>query len=159
MNFLTKLFGTGDIVEQVGNVVDKFVTTGVEKHQMNVELERVLTERLTLIQQQVVARFEMVYKVIQAEMNSGDNYTKRARPTLVYFGMAMIFVNYVLVPSIQTISGTAVLPFELPTEFWVAWGGTVGLWTIGRSAEKAGVSNRATSAVTGTKRIERLLED
>lgn len=154
MSFLEKVFGASDIVEGVTKVVDQFHTSETEKHAMKLSLEKVVTERLALIQQEVVSRFEMVFKVIQAEMASGDNYTKRARPTLVYFGMAMIFINYVLVPTVQTLSGSPVQPFGLPTEFWIAWGGTVGLWTVGRSAEKSGIQNKATSLITGSKRLD-----
>jgi hypothetical protein len=91
-------------------------------------------------------------------MDSGDNYTKRARPTLVYFGMVVIFFNYCLVPAAQALTSTLVEPFMLPLEFWVAWGGTVGIWSAGRSAEKTvatkprkegGLTDKLLSAING----------
>lgn len=90
--------------------------------------------------------------VLTAELQQGDAFTKRARPMVVYAGLIFIFLNYVLVPAILYAAGKTpekeFLP--LPTEFWVAWGGIVATWSIGRSFEKTGASNRITRLITGS---------
>jgi hypothetical protein len=89
-----------------------------------------------------------------AEMNQGDNYTKRARPTVVYWGIVAITIDF--------LARTAMAMFDLmplasipktflPTEFWVAWGGIVSTWVVGRSAEKRGTRNKVTDFITGNK--------
>ncbi len=161
MSFLGKLFGGGvrEVVDGVADVVDRFHVSDDEKHEMLLQTEKVVTDRLRALQEGVQARFEMVSSIIQSEMAQGDNYTKRARPTLVYFGMGMIFVNYLLVPILQTFAGAEKIePFELPTEFWAAWGGTVAIWSVGRSAEKRGAANKLTSKITGNPNVVKLFE-
>ena len=153
MSFLSELFsgGVGEIVESVGGVIDQFHTSKEEKHAMRMAVEQVVTERMAVVQKAAASRFEMVASVIQSEMQSGDAYTKRARPTLVYFGMVMIFVNYLVVPMFGNEA------FELPLEFWAAWGGTVAIWSVGRSAERIGKGGKVTSAITGTPQLMDLL--
>ena len=79
----------------------------------------------------------MKKSVILDELVLGDKYTRRARPSLIYFGLLVIFLNYCFVPLIQLLSGVLLpKPFELPAEFWWAWGGVVGTWSVGRSTER-----------------------
>ena len=98
-----------------------------------------------------------------AELNQGDNYTKRARPTVVYAGLAFIFLNYCVVPGVQYLRGKAeahceqsapecvvAAGIQLPPEFWWAWAGIVGTWSIGRSFEKTSAGNRITNMITGS---------
>lgn len=70
-----------------------------------------------------------------------ENYTKRARPTVVYAGLVFIGLIHVLLPAVAwtlASAGCAVQPFNLtlPSEFWWAWSGVCGVYAIGRSWEK-----------------------
>ena len=50
--------------------------------------------------------------------------------------------------------------FPLPEEFWVAWGGIVATWAIGRSFEKTQSSNHFSRFVTGNRqRRPSILDD
>jgi hypothetical protein len=91
--------------------------------------------------------------VLTAELQQGDNFTKRARPTVVYAGLVFIGINYVIVPAIAHLAGKPLANgfLPLPTDFWVAWGGIVATWSIGRSFEKTGASNRITRLITGNQ--------
>ena len=93
-------------------------------------------------------------RILVAELTQGSTYTKAARPTVVYYGLFAIFANYTLIPCLQWAFGSSPEAFALPTEFWVAWGGIVGTWSIGRSAERRGVRNKAVSLATGNKLID-----
>ena len=86
-------------------------------------------------------------QVIKTELTQGDNYTKRARPTIIYAGLLFILIVYVLVP----VFSEARLTIELPDEFWWAWGTVVGVYGVGRSFEKAGATSRITSMITGSE--------
>jgi len=90
-----------------------------------------------------------------AELNQSDKYTKRARPTVVYFGLVFIFLEILGVRIILlnhfgaadlVSDSTSVLQF-----FFTAWGGVVGVYAAGRSMEKRGISNIFTKISTGTK--------
>ena len=130
-----------------------------------VTLDRVL-DRLAAAQEQLRQREEQIaavqdeqatakQSVIEAELKQDDLFTRRARPSVVYAGLLFIFLNYVLFPLIFKITGHPLSKeecgaFKLPEDFWWAWGGVVATWSIGRSFEKVGVSNRVTRMITGT---------
>lgn len=87
--------------------------------------------------------------IIVAEMAQGDIYTKRARPTLVYAGLGFIFLNNVFTPMTAFFSGRAIPELSLPSEFWAAWAGVVGIWSLGRTFERRGAQNKVVQTLTG----------
>ncbi len=89
--------------------------------------------------------------VMVAEMSQGDLYTKRARPTIVYAGLAFIFLVHVAFPIITYISGKPLPELKLPEEFWWSYTGVCGVWILGRSMEKNGSTNKMISMITGGK--------
>ena len=149
--FISKILGgsLGEVVSSVGNTVRKFVTTDTDRMQMQVELELILQKRDSEIERTIQSELNAKEKIIVAELQQGDTFTKRARPTTVYFGLVVIFYNYCLIPTIQIVKGVPLQQFILPTEFWCAWGGIVATWSIGRSSEKRGTRNKVTSFITG----------
>ena len=183
MSWLSKLFagGVGTVVEKVGDTVDKFHLSGEEKQQFKLELQQVLMARESEIEQTVRKNLEAKERILVAELQQGDTFTKRARPSVVYFGLLMIALNYFLLPSLVMISGNSEqlkncttkkqdgdvveescereTLFPLPQEFWVAWGGIVATWAVGRSFEKSSASNAFSRAITGSKKKTSLLDD
>lgn len=154
MDWLSKIFSSsaGGFVESVANTVGKFVTTDKEREQLRIELEALLQKRDAELEETFRTEMEAKERVLVAELNQDDNYTKRARPTLVYFGLFVIFFNYCFIPLIQLMKGVEnIQPFMLPEEFWWAWGGVVSTWTIGKSFERTGYRNRVVDRITGTK--------
>lgn len=152
MSIISKITGAsaGEFIKTVGAVADKFITTQDEKLKFLTEFEAILQKRDSEIEQTVRKEIDAKMQVVVAEINQGDNYTKRARPTIVYFGLFATFFNYMLIPLMQLIFGIEVKPFDLPAEFWMAWGGVTGVYAVGRSMEKNGVVNRGTSLMTGS---------
>lgn len=152
MSFLKTIsnLATGGLVQGIGEVADRFITTDDEKQQFQLQVEEMISQRQAAVEDSLQAELQAKERIIVAEMNQGDTYTKRARPTVVYAGLAIIAFNYCLVPAVQSLGGGTLQPFTLPVEFWMAWGGCVGIWTIGRSAEKRGTNNQATRLVTGS---------
>lgn len=155
MSLITRIGGllTGGLVDSVANVADRFIQTDDEKQAFQLQLQQLLSQRQGEVEKSLQAELQAKERIIVAEMNQGDTYTKRARPTVVYSGLVIIAFNYCLVPTLQSLNGVTVAPFTLPIEFWSAWGGCVGLWIVGRSAEKRGTNNQATRSVTGSKPI------
>ncbi len=103
------------------------------------------------IQQRENTVVEAQKSIIVAEMQQGDDYTKRARPTLVYAGLIFIFLVHVFLPIIAFYKGGPIPVLSLPEEFWWAWGSVVGIWSIGRSIERNGVGGKIVGAITGGK--------
>jgi len=68
----------------------------------------------------------------------------------VYAGLAFIFLNYCVVPIAAYLGAGDVPSFPLPQEFWLAWGGIVATWSVGRSMEKRGVRSQIVGTITGS---------
>lgn len=171
MGFLSTLFAgsASTMVEQVSKVVDEFHLSAEEKQQLNIRMQEILLRREQMLQDSVQAEMSSKERVLVAELTQGDSYTKRARPTVVYAGLVFILLNYTVIPGISLIGGAprdectdsgekdkvektcTVNYLTLPEEFWWAWAGIVGTWSIGRTAEKLGSRNTLTSRITGTR--------
>ena len=160
MSFISSLLGGGasSLVDNITGAVDRFIETPDEKRQFKLEVETLLQKRDSEIEQTIRAELGAKERVLVAELEQGDNYTKRARPTVVYGGLVFIFINYVMFPLIGRIApimgvdGVSMEPLaDLPAEFWAAWGGICATWSIGRSMEKRGNRSGIASAITGSK--------
>ncbi len=142
--------GLGALINQGAAIADRFITTSDEKQQYKLEWAKLATQEFAAIEESIRARFSMVTDVIKAEMASGDNYTKRARPTVVYAGLFFVVLDIIGQAYGQS-------PLQIPTEFWYAWSGICGLWVVGRSAERVAkrtsALGKAARIVTGNKEI------
>lgn len=163
MGWLGKIFSgsVGSVVKEVGDVVDKFNLSGEEKQRFKLELEALLQKRDSEVEESLRTELGAKERILVAELRQGDNYTKRARPTVVYAGLFFIFLNYCLVPIIGRLYGIKIsnLDLPLPVEFWAGWSGIVMTWSVGRSFEKSGTSNRLTRTITGSSPSRLLDED
>ena len=154
MSILTSIFGgsVGEVIGKVGEVIDSLHTSGEEKEELKIKLQEILQQRDADIENTLRTELGAKERILVAELQQGDNYTKRARPSVVYVGLIFIFINYILVPIISKWNGLDVTPLELPEYFWIAWGGIVATWSVGRSMEKSGVGGKIVSKLTGNKR-------
>lgn len=145
--------GIGSVADFARGLLDKFLPdkmSEAEKAQVQVQLQDALQKRednLIAVQRDIIV----------AEMSQGDDFTKRARPAIVYCGLAAIMLVHVLFPIlvwiVLAVKGSAItLPvINLPDEFWWAWSGVCGVWIIGRSAEKRGATGKIVDLITGGK--------
>lgn len=147
MNILGAI--TGGAVSAIGDTIRKFVTTDADRLAASAEIEQILQKRDSEIEQTIRAEVEASQAIMVAEMQQGDAYTKRARPTLVYFGLVVTFWNYCLMPGIGYAFGKTLPIVALPDAFWAAWGTTVSIWSIGRSAERRGVGGPIVGKIIG----------
>lgn len=148
---------TGSFVNTVTDVISEFHLSPEDENKFKMAVMEADAKRMAEVESTVRTELDAKSKIIVAEMNQSDKYTKRARPTLVYFGLAVIALNYLFFPLIYDVfSDVKTWTVELPVEFWAAWGGAVSIWSIGRSAEYMGKNNKATSAVTGQSVVSKL---
>ena len=166
MSFISNILGGGltKVVGGIAKAADRFIETPDEKREFTLAVETLLQKRDSEVEQTIRAELGAKERVLVAELQQGDSYTKRARPTVVYAGLVFIGINYVLFPIIGRVMGlfdidVSTEPLaDLPTEFWAAWGGICATWSIGRSAEKRGTRNKLVGAITGTSTPSRLLD-
>ncbi len=160
------LTGLGSVADFAGTVVERIFPKKMdeaEKAQKQIELQAMLQER-----EDVVIKSKT--NIMVAELQQGDKLTKRARPMIIYTGLAFIALVHVIFPICVKLAILGCLIFNaealttevqttlksfmdlsLPTAFWTSWGGTVSIYAIGRSAEKRGVQNKLVSLITGGK--------
>jgi Holin of 3TMs, for gene-transfer release len=150
MNLLGVL--SGGLLDGAANIIGKFVEDPNKAAAAKLEIQKMVTSQIGEKENTLRTTMQARERVIVAELNQSDNYTKRARPTVVYFGLLLIAFNYCVVPlATLFVASVGLTTLELPTEFWAAWGGIVATWSIGRSAEKVGVKNKLTNKITGNK--------
>ena len=143
--------GIGALAEKIGGVVDRFVHSKDEQAEFKLAMEALLQQAGSELEQTMRAELGAKERVMVAELTQGDNYTKRARPTLIYAGLLIIAWNYSAVPFLGAVMNISVPFMPLPAEFWYAWGGAVATWSIGRTMERRGSKNNLVSLVTGNK--------
>ena len=148
------LTGISSVADFAGTLVQRFFPpkmTDAEKAQAQVQLQGMLDQREASV-------IDSQKSIIMSEMSQGDLFTKRARPSIVYAGLAAIGLVHVLLPMtawivlITTGKPLSDMPdIVLPGEFWATWGGVCSIWVIGRSAEKRGAGNKILGMITGGK--------
>ncbi len=144
--FLSKIFSTGvkEVVGSVADVIDRFVQTKDEKQAALIEIEKVVTERLSQIESSARVETAATMEIIKAEMAQGDWFTKRARPSIVYVGLLIYTVN-----SFAPYLGLEKV--DIDENFTWVWGGVCSAWVLGRTAERVGVKSKVTEVVTGNR--------
>lgn len=152
MSLIAKVIGgiTGGALGEIGKVIKAFVTTDKDRLELQSKMEEILQKRDSEIEQTIRAEMSAKERILVAELTQGDNFTKRARPTILYSGVVFIGINNVVFPIVSYFAGMGVPHLELPQEFWWTWGSISSVYAIGRSAEKRGVRSKLTSLITGS---------
>ncbi len=143
----------GGIVNALSGVVDKFIQTPDEKAAFELKAAELIQARDSEIEQTHRTEMQAKERVLVAELQQGDKFTKRARPSLVYSGLIFAFLE-VAVRVFLTLKSQGMpegMDTIVPVQFWAAWTGVTGTWVIGRSVERRGVQNKIVSLITGTK--------
>lgn len=138
----------GKAVSAIGDTVKKFVTTDGDRMKMQNELEAILQKRDSEVEQTIRAELNAKAAFMKAELEQGDTFTKRARPSIIYTGLGLVIANSII-GWIASFTGHSVPVLNAPPEFWYAWAGICSAYVLGRSAEKRGARNKVTSFITG----------
>ena len=127
MSIINKLFSAGasNLVESVGGVVDKFVTTDEEKLEAKRKLKELILSHEAEMQRNVTDRWK-------ADMNSYSWLSKNVRPLVLIFlvvcTVLMIFIDAVTIEFDVEAKWTDLLQIVLIT--------VIGAYFGGRSLEK-----------------------
>lgn len=133
------------VSELAKSILDKIWPPQADPNQKllaEMELTRMLQSRETAI-------IDATKGIIVSEMEQSDSYTKRARPTLVYAGLFFILLVHVASPMVSWFTKETLPAMSLPDEFWWAWSGVVGIWSLGRTFERRGAQNKVIDTITG----------
>ena len=163
-----------NLIDSLSDVVDTFVTTKEEKAKIKQELLRIQEEqkqnqrnflmRMEELTQQREKEVEQTIRqelnakkdVMMAELNQDDKYTKRARPTVVYVGLLFILLEllglrHIIMTYLKVDAEIIANSDQIFKMFLGVWGSVIGVYSIGRSAEKRGTRNSWIPVITGSK--------
>jgi hypothetical protein len=167
--------GSGaNLINVLTDSVDRFVTTPEEKEKLKQELlklqigqqqnerefiatmETLTQQREKEIEETIRKELEVKQNILMAELNQDDKFTKRARPTVVYVGLAFILLEllglrHIIMHHIGIDKEMVENSDQVLKMFLGVWGGVLGVYSIGRSVEKRGTRNSWTSLITGNK--------
>ena len=147
LNFITDIFkGTGD---KIAGVIDELHLSAEEKLKLQNRVQELNNQAAQTAATLAAAELSSRAEIIKAEMQSGDKWTSRARPMIIYSGLVMTFILYILLPTLAWLINKPMPELALPAEFWWAWGTAVSVYATGRSAEKLGIKSKLTSVITG----------
>jgi len=139
--------GVGELIKGIGSVVDNLHTSKEEKNAAKLALEELARKSESDLELTLRAELGAKERILVAELQQGDAYTKRARPTIVYTGLAIAVFNAVV--PLFGVSETV----NAPVEFWYGWAAVVSIYSIGRTREKSGARDKVTTSITGRTSI------
>jgi len=153
-NWLTKLTGSGvtEIAKQGAELYEKIAAGHLGKKELSLELEKIAAAQFEEVSHEVIAELGAKERIIIAELQQGDAFTKRARPAVVYSG-PIIFFALMLIHYISIWMGHPAPPAPPYTEWYLsAWAGYGSVYAVGRTIEKRGTGGRVgeiASTITG----------
>ncbi len=163
MGFLSKIFGGGlqGILMGADKIISKFKLSPSEKQQFQLEMEALLQRQETELEETYRQELTAKMEIMKAELAQGDTYTKRARPTIVYMGLAFILLEvlglrHLVLSLVYDAASSNYVEIMANSNdvfeyFLIAWASVVGVYGVGRTVEKTGVRNKVVSAITGSK--------
>ena len=123
----------GSLGQAVKDIVGAFKLDPTVKAQLEAQIEQ---NQDLLIQKQMEfdAKLNDVAGAnIRAEEQSGDKYTMRARPSVIWVGLGVIVFNFCLM---NFLKRWGFAPMDLPDAFWWTWGTVVTGYVFNRSAQE-----------------------
>jgi len=131
------------LVKPVSDLVDDLFTSDEERDEAKRKLMLVQLEMQAKSQEIEAQIIGAKRDVIVAELQQDDNYTKRARPTVVYAGLVVLALNNIILPWIAYFAGSVTLPpIDIPAEFWYGWTGITGVYAFTRGQEKIATTKK-----------------
>jgi hypothetical protein len=153
MSFITKLFSGGvkEIAGGVKSIIGSLKLDPAKKAETELAVDQLVYDKFAKLEDSFQTEVQAKERIIVAELNQGDNYTKRARPSIIYTGLVIVIVNF-FAQYICAWAGIEPPDAPVPAEFWMGWSGLVATYSIGRTLERRGVNNKIISLITGNKR-------
>jgi len=152
----------GNLIGKVGEVIDSLHTSGEEKATARLAVEKLAQDFEVELEKSYRAEVAAKERIMVAELQQSDAYTKRARPSIVYAwigqGLLVTALTFVVIFMRVTVPDVGVLG-----QLMIAWmgggAGVVATYTITRGVEKRGIARDGSrvaavvSAITGNRQL------
>jgi hypothetical protein len=122
------------LLTSVQGIISQFHMSPEDKAKLQAQLEAEKDQFATAENDYNVKLNDIAGQNIRAEEQTGDKFTERARPAVVWVGLLMFFWNYCIVPTAGLHWHVASLP--IPDMFSETWGVVVTGYVFARSADK-----------------------
>lgn len=124
----------GPAFDGLSKLIDQFHMSPEEKAQLQQQIADAQQKAEQATRDYDTKLNDIAGQNIRAEATSGDKFTVRARPAVIWMGNILIFWNYALVPVLG--HKWSLNPVSLPDAFWWTWGTVVTGYVFSRSVEK-----------------------
>src|SRR5579862_9420954 len=131
---LANIFG-GSLLDGVKGIIAEFKLSPEDKAKLQMQMEE-NADAFTNAENNYNAKLNDIASAnIRAEAATGDKYTERARPSVIYWGLAAFTWNFCLVPTLG-IFKVQIPPLPIPDIIVDAWKIVVTGYVFGRSLDK-----------------------
>lgn len=134
MGLLDKLLtgSAASLIKEIGELFTRHKLSAEQKATLEQGIREIAYRQFAETEATVRAEMDAKVRVLVAELQQDDRYTKRARPTLIYAGL--------VIAALQTLPDFAMfgqeIAFVAPNWFYGVWGAATAVYKIGRTYEK-----------------------
>lgn len=122
------------LLDSIKGIIEQFHISPEDKAKLQAQLEA-QKEQFDAAENDYNAKLnDIAGQNIRTEEQSGDKFTERARPAVIWVGLLMFFWNYCLVPTAGIRWHVPALP--IPDSFAEIWGVVVTGYVFSRTADK-----------------------
>lgn len=122
------------LLQSVQGIIAQFHMSPEDKAKLQAQLDAE-KDQFTAAEHDYNAKLnDIAGQNIRAEAQSGDKFTERARPAVIWVGLLMFFWNYCVVPTAGVHWHFPALP--IPDTFSEIWGVVVTGYVFSRTADK-----------------------
>jgi hypothetical protein len=141
--------GLGAMAEGAASIIEALQAGKIKKHEAEAMLQELKDRELARGHEDFKAELGAKERIIVAELQQGDTFTKRARPFVIYTGPVIVFALAIMY-YISWWKNTTMPPTpDFILWYLGAWAGYGSVYAFGRTKEKLGAGNSFTKLVTG----------
>lgn len=134
MGFSIKDVLGNSLIDSVKGIIEQFHMSPEDKAKINAQIDAEKDAFTSAENDYNVKLNDIAGQNIRAEEQSGDKFTQRARPAVIWVGLLMFFWNYCVVPTAGVHWHVPALP--IPDTFSEIWGVVVTGYVFSRTADK-----------------------
>lgn len=133
----------GSLLDSIKGLISQFHMSPEDKAKLQADLDAQKDQFAAAQNDYNVKLNDIAGQNIRAEEQSGDKYTERARPSVIWVGLFVIVWNYCGPgPVIAALTNhwlhlTVPIVLDLPVYFWEAWTAIALGYVINRTVDKA----------------------
>ena len=122
------------LLDSINGIISQFHMSPEDKAKLQAQLDAEKDQFIAAENDYNTKLNDIAGQNIRAEEQSGDKFTQRARPAVVWVGLLMFFWNYCVVPTAGLHWHVPSLP--IPDSFSEIWGVVVTGYVFARTADK-----------------------